>query len=180
VRRRQIGDSIQAGIVGCPNSSVEILGQLGELFLAAVPTVIIVFLFYLFMRWSFFNPMERVLTERHKRAEGARQEAEASKAAVQEKRRAYNESLRKARVEIFTEQEAVRRRVLDERQASISAARAAAQTALQEAKKEIETEITQARAELNQSSGVLADEIAEAIIVGRGAEPVGPVSGETR
>jgi F0F1-type ATP synthase membrane subunit b/b' len=155
---------------------VEILGQLGELFLAAVPTVIIVFLFYLFMRWSFFNPMERVLTERHKRAEGARQEAEASKAAVQEKRRVYNESLRKARVEIFTEQEAVRRRVLDERQASISAARSAAQTALQEAKKEI----TQARVELNQSSGVLADEIAEAIIVGRGAEPVGPLPGEKR
>ena len=58
---------------------MEIVNQLGELFLAAVPTVIIVFLFYLFMRWSFFKPMQRVLAERHKRAEGARTEAEASR-----------------------------------------------------------------------------------------------------
>jgi len=50
---------------------VEIVNQLGELFLAAVPTVIIVFLFYLFMRWSFFQPMERVLSERRKRARKA-------------------------------------------------------------------------------------------------------------
>jgi len=61
---------------------VEILNQLGDLFLAAVPTVILVFLFYVFLRWSFFAPIERVLSERHKRAAGARQEAEASRVAV--------------------------------------------------------------------------------------------------
>ena len=61
---------------------MEILNQLGDLFLAAVPTVIIVFLFYFFMRWSFFKPMERVLAERHKRAQGARVEAEASRTAA--------------------------------------------------------------------------------------------------
>ena len=98
---------------------MEILNQLGELFLAAVPTVIIVFFFYLFMRWSFFGPIARVLEERHKRAEGARQEAEASRAAVQEKLRVYNEALRKARGEIFAEQERLRSGVLDERQAAI-------------------------------------------------------------
>jgi len=87
---------------------VEILNQLGDLFLAAVPTVILVFLFYLFLRWSFFAPIERVLSERHKRAAGARQEAEASRAAVQEKLRAYNEALRKVRGEIFVEQEQAR------------------------------------------------------------------------
>ena len=38
----------------------QIAGQLGQLFLAAVPTVIIVFLFYFFLKWSFFGPIERV------------------------------------------------------------------------------------------------------------------------
>ena len=66
---------------------MEIINQLGELFLAAVPTVIIVFLFYLFMSWSFFKPMQRVLAERKKRAEGARTEAEASRVAAHEKLR---------------------------------------------------------------------------------------------
>jgi F0F1-type ATP synthase membrane subunit b/b' len=145
---------------------VEILSQLGDLFLAAVPTVIIVFLFYFFMRWSFFAPMERVLTERHKRAEGARQEAEASRVAVQEKLRTYNETLRKARGEMFASQEAARRIVLDERQAAVSAARAAAQHSLQEAKKVLAEEVEAAHVQLEQSSGVLASEIAEAILAG--------------
>jgi F0F1-type ATP synthase membrane subunit b/b' len=154
---------------------VEIVNQLGELFLAAVPTVIIVFLFYLFMRWSFFKPMERVLSERHKRAEGARIEAEASRVATHEKQRIYNETVKKARAEVFAEQESQRRHTLDERQATITAARATAQTALQEAKKSIVEDVKAARVELEQSSGTLANDIAEAILAGG---PSGPPSSQ--
>jgi F0F1-type ATP synthase membrane subunit b/b' len=154
---------------------VEIVNQLGELFLEAVPTVIIVFLFYLFMRWSFFKPMERVLSERHKRAEGARIEAEASRVATHEKQRIYNETVKKARAEVFAEQESQRRRTLDERQAMINAARATAQTALQEAKKGIAEDVKAARVELEQSSGSLANEIAQAILAG---PPSGPRSSQ--
>jgi F0F1-type ATP synthase membrane subunit b/b' len=152
---------------------VEIVNQLGELFLAAVPTVIIVFLFYLFMRWSFFRPMERVLSERHKRAEGARTEAEATRVVVQEKLRTYSETMKKARAEVFAEQETQRRRTLDERQATINHARVAAQAALQEAKKEIAAEVQAARAELEESSGTLANDIAEAILAGLASGPGG-------
>jgi len=150
---------------------VEILNQLGDLFLSAVPTVILVFLFYLFLRWSFFGPLERVLSERHKRAAGARQQAEASRVAVQEKLRAYHEALRKARGEIFVEQEAGRRRVLDERQASVNAARSAAQQELQAAKKALATDVEAARLQLEQSNDALAGEIAESILAGA---PSGP------
>jgi len=150
---------------------VEILSQLGDLFLAAVPTVILVFLFYLFLSWSFFAPIERVLAERHKRAAGARQEAEASRAAVHEKLRVYNEALRKARGEIFLEQEASRRRVQEERQAAVTAARSAAQQELQAAKKALAAEVEAARAQLEQSSAVLAGEIAETILAGGSSGP---------
>ena len=153
---------------------MEILNQLGDLFLAAVPTVILVFLFYLFLRWSFFGPIERVLSERHKSAAGARQEAEASRTAAQEKLRVYNEALRKARGEIFVEQEAARRRVLEERQAAVSAARAAAQQELQAAKKSLAVEVEAARVSLEQSSGVLAGEIAESILAGGPSDSAGP------
>jgi F-type H+-transporting ATPase subunit b len=159
---------------------VEILGQLGDLFLSAVPTVIIVFLFYLFLRWSFFKPMERVLSERHKRAEGARQEAEASRAAVQEKLRVYNEALKKARAEIFVEQEAVRRRFLDERQAGINAARAGAQNDLQAAKTSLAADLEAVRAQLERSSAELAGEIAETILAGGPPDQPGSGRGETR
>ena len=156
---------------------MEIFNQLGELFLAAVPTVIIVFLFYLFMRWSFFKPMERVLSERHKRAEGARVEAEASRAAAHEKQRVYSDTVKKARGEVFAEQEVQRRRTLEDRQATINSARATAQSALQEAKKEIAAEVKAAEAELEQSKDNLANEIAEAILAGG---PSGPGSSQGR
>lgn len=152
---------------------MEIVNQLGELFLAAVPTVIIVFLFYFFMRWSFFKPMERVLNERRKRAEGARTEAEATRVVVHEKLRTYDETLKKARTGIFSEQEAQRRRLLDERQAKINNARAAAQGALQEAKKAIAADVQAARRELEQTSGTLANDIAEAILAGLASGPGG-------
>ena len=152
---------------------MEIINQLGELFLAAVPTVIIVFLFYLFMRWSFFTPIQRVLAERHKRAEGALAEAETNRAAAHEKQRTYGEALKKARAEIFTEQESQRRRALEERQGSINQARAAAQTALQEAKKQIAADVQAARTELERSSDTLAGEIAEAILAGISSGPGG-------
>ena len=121
--------------------------------------------------------MERVLSERHKRAEGAKIEAETSRAAVREKLRTYNDSLKKARAEIFTEQESERRRTLDQRQATINTARTAAQTALQEAKKVLAAEVKAAHAELEQSSGVLADQIADAVLAGL---PSGPGSSSGR
>ena len=154
---------------------MEIVNQLGGLFLAAVPTVIIVFLFYLFLRWSFFKPMERVLSERHKRAEGARIEAETSRVAAHEKQRVYTETVKKARTEVFAEQESQRRRVLDERQVTINTARATAQAALQEAKKGIAEDVKAARAELERSKDTLANDIAEAILAG---SPSGPGSSQ--
>ncbi len=159
---------------------MEILKQLGDLFLSAVPTVIIVFLFYLFLRWSFFGPIQRVLDERHKRAEGARAEAEASRAAVEEKLRAYNDALKKTRTELFVEQEAFRRRALDERQARVNAARAAAQKTLQEAKKALAADLDAVRQELEQSSTVLAGEIADSILSGRPPAPGAPQAGGAR
>jgi F-type H+-transporting ATPase subunit b len=145
---------------------VEIVNQLGQLFLSAVPTVIIVFFFYLFLRWSFFNPMMRVLSERQQRADGAKVEAEAERIAVRELLQTYNDTVKKTRGQIFSEQEAERRRALDARQATINAARATAQGAIQEAKKTLAAEVKAAEVELQQSSGVLADDIAEAILAG--------------
>jgi F0F1-type ATP synthase membrane subunit b/b' len=143
---------------------MEILKQLGDLFLAAVPTAIIVFLFYLFLRWSFFGPIERVVAERGRRIEGARREAEELRKTAQEKSRAYQEALRNARAELFREQEAARRVALDERGKAIQQARQLTNEEVQSAKKRIRVEIEAARAELEISSTHLAEEIARTIL----------------
>jgi len=143
---------------------MEILKQLGDLFLAAVPTAIVVFLFYLFLRWSFFTPIARVVAERGKRIEGARREAEDLRKSAQEKSRAYQDVLRKARAELFREQEMARRAALDERGAALQQARQRVNEEIQSAKRRIRVEIETARAELESSSTQLAVEIARAIL----------------
>jgi F0F1-type ATP synthase membrane subunit b/b' len=143
---------------------MQILNQLGDLFLAAVPTTIIVFLFYLFLRWSFFAPIQRLLAERTARIEGARKNAEALHAQVQEKNRAYQDALRKARAEIFSEQEATRRAVLDERNAAVQQARSRANDEIHAARKRVAAEIEAARGEMESSGQELAQEIVNAIL----------------
>lgn len=143
---------------------MDILKQLGDLFLAAAPTAIIVFLFYLFLRWAFFGPVERVVQERGRRIEGARLETAEMRKSVQEKSRAYQEALRKARAELFREQEAARRVALEERAAAIQEARQRANETIQQAKGRIRAEIEAARAELDISSAQLAEEIARTIL----------------
>lgn len=141
--------------------------QLGELFLEAVPTVIIVFLFYLFLRWSFFDPLLKVLAQRKAGIEGARKEAEGFRAQALEKKRADQEALRQARAVIFSEQEAARRVALDARSAAIQEARSRATEEVHAAKKRVAAEIEAARGELEASGNQLAEQIVQAVLENR-------------
>jgi len=150
---------------------MEIVHQLGELFLQAVPTVLIVFLFYLFLRANFFKPLERVMTERRERTLGARRAAEASQAAAQEKVRAYQEAFQKARGEIYARQEAARQEMLAERLARIRESRGRASGEVRAAKERIARELAAARADLEEASAQLGGDIARAILQSRPSQP---------
>ncbi|MGA8224534.1 MAG: hypothetical protein WB780_23015 [Candidatus Acidiferrales bacterium] len=143
---------------------MEILQQLGELFLEAVPTVIIVFLFYLFLRGAFFAPIQKAMAERSARIEGARAEAAKVEAEAKQELEAYNEALRKARGEIYVQQEAERQAILDERAKLLKAMRARALEEVGAAKKKIAAEMEAARAEVERQAPALGGEIARAIL----------------
>ena len=143
---------------------MDILNQLGGLFLAAVPTVVIVFCFYLFLRWSFFGPITRVMSERKARTAGARKEAERLRAAAQQKEQARQESLRNVRGDILSEQEVARRAALDERSAKVQQARSQANEEIQIAKVRIRGEIEAAQAEIDTTGNELAEEIVQTIL----------------
>jgi F-type H+-transporting ATPase subunit b len=149
---------------------MEILHQLGQLFLGAVPTVIIVLIFYFFMRWAFFNPIQKAMAERQARIEGARAEAAAVEAEAQHELDTYNEALRKARVEIYGEQEATRQAALADRAALLKAMRARTQEDVAAAKKRIAEEVAAARVQIEQQTPELAKEIA-AVILRRPSAP---------
>ena len=143
---------------------MEILQQLGELFLEALPTVIIVFLFYLFMRRAFFGPIQKAMAERSARIEGARAEAAKVEAEARQELDAYNEALKKARGEIYAEQEVARQAVLEDRAKLLKAMRSRAMEEVSAAKKKIAAEFEAARADLERQAPELGGQIARAIL----------------
>ncbi len=158
----------QGGVGETRKHEMSIVQQLGGLFLSAVPTAILVFLFYLFLRWAFFKPLLQVVAKRRAQIEGAQREAEAIEATVEEKQRAYREALRKAQLDLFAEQEAARRAALEERAQMIREARARATAEVQAAKRRLAEEIDSAQKVLEASAQQLAEEVARAIL-----EPAG-------
>jgi F0F1-type ATP synthase membrane subunit b/b' len=143
---------------------MEILRQLAELFLQAVPTVVIVFLFYLFLRWAFFTPIQKAMAERDAKIEGARREAAELEAEAARELQDYNERLRKVRAEIYVEQEAARQAALDERARLLKAMRSRALEEVAEAKKKIAAELTVSSREVALQTDSLAAEIVRTIL----------------
>jgi len=146
---------------------MEILQQVGSLILQAVPTMVFVLIFFFFLKSQFFGPLQKVMEERAKRIEGARQEAEAARAAAEDKKKAYQEALRKARAEVYAEQDAARRVVLDERAKLVREARGRANGRVRAAKEQLGAELAAARAQVEAESQVLGAEIARTILAGR-------------
>jgi F0F1-type ATP synthase membrane subunit b/b' len=142
----------------------EIVHQLGELFLQAVPTVLIVLAFFVILRSLFFKPLLAVMAEREARTVGARKAAEAAQAAAAEKTKYYQEALRRARAQVYSEQEAARKKVLDERAAILKDARTKAAGQVSEAKARIAEELQAATRDIQGTVGELSEEIVRRIL----------------
>ncbi len=138
---------------------MEILHKLGELFLESLPTVALVLLFYFFLRWAFFAPIQKAMSERRERIQGARAEAAAVEGTARQELDRYNEALRKARGEIYGEQEASRQVALDGRSKLLKAMRARAQEDVDVAKQRIAAELETARAAVESQVPSVAGEI---------------------
>jgi len=143
---------------------MEILHQLGELFLQAVPTVLIILVFYGLMRVLFFQPVLRVMAERDARTVGARKAAESAQAAANEKVKQYQDALRDARAKVYNEQEAARKKILDERAAKLKDARAKAAVQVGQGKERVAKELTAALRDVETAVPQLSAEIANRIL----------------
>jgi F-type H+-transporting ATPase subunit b len=142
----------------------EIVRQLGELFLQAVPTVLIILLFYFILRAIFFKPLLRAMAERDRRTVGAQKAAELAQALAAEKAKQYQDALKQARTQVYAQQEAARKKVLDERTALIKEARSTATAQVASAKERIAGEVAAARREIEATVAQLSAEIARRIL----------------
>lgn len=138
--------------------------QLGELFLGAAPTVLIILIFYFILRALFFQPLLKVMAERDARTVGAQKAAEAAEAAAAEKVKQYQEALKQARGGVYAEQEAARKKLLDERAAQLKDARTKASGEVTQAKQRAAKELRTARRDVEASVPQLSAEIARRIL----------------
>lgn len=134
--------------------------QLGELFLRAVPVALIVIVFYFILRALFFKPLLAVMAEREALTAGAQKSAEAAQAAAAEKVKQYEEALRQAKAKVYAEQEAQRKKLLDERAALLKEERAKASAEVGQAKERVKSELDGAKRDIEASASQLAVEIA--------------------
>jgi F-type H+-transporting ATPase subunit b len=141
-----------------------IVHQLGELFLGAVPTVLLILIFYFILKSLFFKPLLAVMAEREARSIGAQKAAEAAQSAASEKIKKYQEALKKARNEIYAEQEMARKKLLDERAAVLKEARTKFFADVATAKERVAGELAAARCDVEAGTAKLAAEIATRVL----------------
>jgi F-type H+-transporting ATPase subunit b len=142
-----------------------IVHQLGELFLGAVPTVLLILIFYFIMKSLFFKPLLAVMAERDARSIGAQKAAEAAQAAAAEKLQQYQAALKQARAKLYAEQEAARQTLLEERAVVLRDARAKSAVEVSRAKQRVAGELLAARRDVEAGTAQLASEIASRILL---------------
>jgi F-type H+-transporting ATPase subunit b len=145
------------------------LHDLGRLLLKAIPTVLLLLVVHLYLKRMFFGPMRDVLAKRREATEGARKSAEAMLAKASEKAAALEAALRKARDEIYQEQEEARRRWIGEQNARLEEARRSSRDLIHQAKQQLDTEAAAAKRDLAATTAALADQIAQSLLEGKAA-----------
>src|SRR5215813_5872038 len=138
--------------------------QLGELFLGAVPTVLILIVLYFILKSLFFRPLLAVMAEREKRTIGAQRAAETAQAAAADKIKQYQEALKQARAKVYAEQEEARKKLLDERAALLKASRNLAASEVSAAKEKVARELIAAKRELETGVLLIRPELTSPLI----------------
>jgi F-type H+-transporting ATPase subunit b len=142
----------------------ELVHQIGELFLRAVPVALIVLLFYVVMRALFFQPLLQVMAERNARTLGAQKAAETAQAAAAEKVKQFEDALKQARAKVYAEQEAEVKKVQSERESLLKDARTKANAEVNAGKERVGGEFAAAKTEIQANIATLSNEIAQRVL----------------
>jgi F-type H+-transporting ATPase subunit b len=140
------------------------LHDLGQLLLKAIPTIVLLLVVHFYLKRMFFAPMADVLAQRRAATEGQREAAEALRAKAAEQLASIEAQLRKAREEIYQQQEESRRGWITEQTGQLDQARAQAHELINQGKKRLDTEAATAKSQLATTTDALANEIVQALL----------------
>jgi F-type H+-transporting ATPase subunit b len=142
----------------------QILGQLGELVLGSVPTMVFFILLVVAYGLLVRRPLDRVLAERRARTTGAMAQAREAISAAESETAAYEEKLRQAKAEIFAMREARLKQWAAERDRSIGEVRESAGGRVAQARAEIEQGVAAAQRQIESASAALSEQILRAVL----------------
>jgi F-type H+-transporting ATPase subunit b len=147
----------------------QISHALAGILLKSIPTVVLLLFLYFYLKSMLFGPLDRLLKQREELTAGTRKAAEKSLKDAERKIQEYEAKMREARAEVYREQEETRRQWLTDQAAQITSARERTGQAILVAKEQMAAEIAAARQSLEASAGMLADQIATAMLARKAA-----------
>jgi F-type H+-transporting ATPase subunit b len=142
----------------------EILGQIGQLLISAIPTIIGLLIVWTGYRFIVHGKLQQVLEQRHALTEGAIQRAQQEIAATEARTAEYEGRVREARAQIYTSQQARRQRIMEQRNAALAEARKQAGEMVKNARAALEKDVLAAKAALEQQANLLADKVIETVL----------------
>lgn len=137
---------------------------LGGILLKAIPTICLLLIVHFYLRAMFFRPLQNVLAKRRESIEGARESAEKLLSQSSARADAIEAELRKAREEIYQEQEEARRRWTGEQTARLEEARRDSREMIHQAKQQLDAEAAAAKRDLAGTADALAEQIAKSLL----------------
>jgi F-type H+-transporting ATPase subunit b len=145
------------------------LQALGGILLKSTVTIVLLILLHFYLKAVLFQPLDRVIKERRKLTEGARELAEASLAAATRKAEEYEAKLREARAAVYRQQEEIRKQWLEEQAKQVAAARERSEGIVKGAREALALDSAAARTTLQESSATVADQIVATVLGRRSA-----------
>ncbi len=145
---------------------LQILRDLQGIIVLALPTALLVIILHWFLKKMLFEPMDRVIEDRRARTQGAIEASDAALATVKEKMAAYEKALGDARAELFRENEAARKALVEQQSQALEAARLQAAEQVAAAKADLAAQAEAVRSGLRAESERLAELISGALVSG--------------
>jgi F0F1-type ATP synthase membrane subunit b/b' len=127
-------------------------------------TILYVAILYLFMKKVFFEPVLRVLSTRKELIAGRMENAQRKLHEAEGRVVEYEQALKKARSDIYREQEGLRESTLATRAELVTKAKAEAETWVRESRHRLESEAETARKSLESEVDSLARKLTTTIL----------------
>jgi F-type H+-transporting ATPase subunit b len=132
--------------------------------LSFVIIMLLVFFLYFILKKSFFDPINQILAERDARTIGTLEEAKTLMSDAEKQSRAYQESIKSARLESYRLQEGFRAEAMKEKSRIVLEGHQKAESLVSSSKQEIETQVSQAKQVLEGEVSGIADGIVRTIL----------------